>query len=289
MSIMDDLFGPIAANDNKERVCPICYGEVTGHALKKYCGKACARKAEGLVRDYGAAKERALARAPEQRCERCGDTFKGVPKEGKPLRFCARHTKQDNTTNGLVTKALKYGHGIKPASYTVHRPLCPHCGVRFTANGSQLYCTRDCGERARRHVLVVAANDNAQSLNCRECEKQFTPLYGDKRKEFCSKACSTRTFKRIQRRVERARLRVAKVENVDPTKVFERDGWRCQLCGIKTPRKLRGTIEPNAPELDHIMPVSLGGEHSYANTHCACRECNIAKGATPKGQMLLFG
>jgi 5-methylcytosine-specific restriction endonuclease McrA len=83
-------------------------------------------------------------------------------------------------------------------------------------------------------------------------------------------------------------LRGATVELVDPIKVFERDGWRCQLCMRKTPARLRGSYDPRAPELDHIVPISKGGAHSYINTQCACRECNGKKLDRPLGQLRLI-
>ena len=61
--------------------------------------------------------------------------------------------------------------------------------------------------------------------------------------------------------------------------VLARDGWRCKLCGKRTPKRLRGTTHPDAPEIDHIIPLALGGAHSYANTQCSCRDCNGKKGA----------
>ena len=66
-------------------------------------------------------------------------------------------------------------------------------------------------------------------------------------------------------------------ESVDPFKVFDRDGWVCQMCGVPTPRELRATWEDNAPELDHIIPLSKGGPHTYKNTQCSCRKCNQRK------------
>jgi 5-methylcytosine-specific restriction endonuclease McrA len=76
---------------------------------------------------------------------------------------------------------------------------------------------------------------------------------------------------------------------INRTKVFERDGWRCQMCGKATPKYRKGTRYPNAPELDHRTPLALGGPHTYANTQCACRACNAAKGATASiGQLPLI-
>lgn len=50
--------------------------------------------------------------------------------------------------------------------------------------------------------------------------------------------------------------------------VFARDGHRCSYCG--------GTEQPF--QLDHIVPVSKGGETSLANLTVACRPCNLSKG-----------
>lgn len=47
--------------------------------------------------------------------------------------------------------------------------------------------------------------------------------------------------------------------------VFARDKHRCQYCG-KT-----------ADSIDHVVPRSRGGEHSWDNVVAACRSCNTAK------------
>lgn len=70
-------------------------------------------------------------------------------------------------------------------------------------------------------------------------------------------------------------------EVVDRIKVFARDRWRCQMCARK--------VTKDDAELDHIVPLSKGGPHNYANTQCACKQCNRAKGNKALGQQLLFG
>jgi 5-methylcytosine-specific restriction endonuclease McrA len=54
--------------------------------------------------------------------------------------------------------------------------------------------------------------------------------------------------------------------------VFARDGYRCQYCGHRT-RDLT---------LDHVIPRSRGGNHSWENLTSACKSCNHRKaGRTP--------
>ena len=47
--------------------------------------------------------------------------------------------------------------------------------------------------------------------------------------------------------------------------VFARDDWRCQYCGAA------------AENLDHVVPRSRGGSHSWDNVVAACRRCNSRK------------
>src|SRR5690606_17948328 len=100
---------------------------------------------------------------------------------------------------------------------------------------------------------------------------------GPKNRIFCTKKCGDRYSRRIRKRTERARMRDALIDKIDPYKVFEKHQWVCAHCGCDTPRHLRGSIEPNSPELDHITPLSKGGKHSYDNVQLLCRLCNLIK------------
>lgn len=138
-------------------------------------------------------------------------------------------------------------------------------------------------QRWREHKLRM----NKIIKECEECGREYSPYWGYQ--AFCSQTCSKRNHTRRTNNKRDWRIKGQIVDRVDAIKVFERDGWYCQLCGRKTPRKNRGTTKANAPELDHIIPVSKDGEHSYKNTQCACRQCNIEKSNAELGQLRLFG
>ena len=70
--------------------------------------------------------------------------------------------------------------------------------------------------------------------------------------------------------------RNAYVEDVWRSKVYERDGWKCQLCG-KALKRDAVVPHPKAPTLDHIIPLSKGGTHEYANVQAAHFICNSIK------------
>lgn len=48
-----------------------------------------------------------------------------------------------------------------------------------------------------------------------------------------------------------------------------------------------GTCHDKAPELEHIIPLSRGGLHTFSNVACSCRKCNHAKGDKEYGQLNL--
>lgn len=52
--------------------------------------------------------------------------------------------------------------------------------------------------------------------------------------------------------------------------VFKRDSFKCQYCGRSAPDVIL--------EVDHIVPVSEGGENDLINLITSCRDCNRGKG-----------
>lgn len=55
--------------------------------------------------------------------------------------------------------------------------------------------------------------------------------------------------------------------------VFKRDGFTCQYCGSTPPKVIL--------HLDHIFPVSKGGDNGQDNLITSCLDCNLGKAATP--------
>lgn len=67
---------------------------------------------------------------------------------------------------------------------------------------------------------------------------------------------------------------------VSRAKVFNRDGWVCQLCGKSIDRVVRFP-KPLSASLDHIVPLSHGPGtpgHVLDNCQAAHFGCNASKG-----------
>lgn len=174
--------------------------------------------------------------------------------------------------------------------------LCAECGALVSLGNKSKFCLACANARNAARVGAYKADVKARRIAsagvtvkpCGRCGEPFAVVYKDRRLKFCSKSCEVKHRHQVHDPLRRARKRNARVEKVNPTVVFDRDGWRCQICQKRTPRRLRGTTADLAPELDHIVPLTRGGEHSYKNTQCACRKCNARKGKTIYGQVPLF-
>jgi hypothetical protein len=70
----------------------------------------------------------------------------------------------------------------------------------------------------------------------------------------------------------------AVVEVIDRAAIIARDKQRCHLCG--------GHVPDGDVTLDHIIPLSCGGDHTATNLAVAHRSCNCRKGARPANEQL---
>lgn len=226
-------------------------------------------------------------------CRHCGHTIFGPASKV----WCNRSCKEK--FGRLVKAKVRPPRLTKPKRLYQAKPApdvqpCIACGIEFKPrSASHRFCgSKDCNSKRASDLArqkYVEAYVTPLPASCRECGREFSVSVGIKRRSYCSASCSKRNSKRTSRKAGKLRKRLQAVEPVNAFNVFARDGWRCQLCGTSTPRRLRGTYDDRAPELDHIMPISSGGSHSYVNTQCACRKCNAFKGAKPLGQLRLVG
>lgn len=277
-----------------DRTCVVCAaGFVTENRTTTTCSRRCGVRL--AQRSCHATRSANSAARRTRKCERCGIDFIEGSRSSKQIaagaaqRFCSRScarpqpkyaSKREAKHAERVRRALREGRD--PPTLAPMDRRCRHCEQDFQAATGRLFCsdvcrkadaaarTRDASEKA--HAATVKLRE------CQNCGVTFTPVYGAKIRIFCSKRCCKIRSRRVSKAMRRARERATEVRPVDPFEVFRRDGWRCHLCEVATPRSLRGTTSPWAPELDHVIPLSRGGAHTYENTACACRACNIAKG-----------
>lgn len=218
-------------------------------------------------------------------CKKCGKIWIKPVTKGRIPKYCSSKCRPRYPLSGKVY----------PPKWVVK--ICLYCGVEYrTQNGHvQKFCSLECAAKNTADVK----KDNRPAHQCRKCGKHF---YRPKRNTdsyvYCSRKCAGNGRVGIRKEAirvktgsarKRAKAHGVEYEEIDILSVFERDMWRCQICGKKTPKENRGTKYSNAPEIDHRTPISKGGNHKYDNVQCACRSCNLKKSNKNNfGQLPMF-
>lgn len=225
-------------------------------------------------------------------CPDCSAQLPAHAGRGRPQLRCDECRKEHQRALWRATSKRKYQEGRDSRVIA-----CPKCGGRC-AIGRGSADSPMC--RTCRKAATIARNTRA----CQACQLPFTAALPDQR--YCSVECFRSAFgyatrltpgeradaerRRNARKSSRRRalIRGSFVEDVDLLTLADRDQWVCHLCCRKV-RKRTKVGSPMSPSIDHIVPLSRGGEHSYANTALAHLRCNVLKQSNGGGQLLLVG
>lgn len=139
---------------------------------------------------------------------------------------------------------------------------CLWCARPFVARHPRgVYCSDMCRTTPR--------TCNVYIVDCEMCGKVATLR---KPGRFCSMRC-----KNAAKRDPRSRRNRGLVVGPLRAAIFQRDGWRCHLCGESiTTREFRN--RPGDPTIDHLVPRSKGGTNDPANLAAAHNVCNQRRG-----------
>lgn len=117
---------------------------------------------------------------------------------------------------------------------------------------------------------------------CKNCGITYTiASTGYDSEKYCSEKCMKRWTMRIKndRRIKKMQSRKHDTD-ITLEKLFKRDGGVCYLCGRVCDWKdmVDGNAGDRYPSIDHVVPISKGGTHTWGNIKLACRKCNWKKG-----------
>lgn len=158
---------------------------------------------------------------------------------------------------------------------------CALCDAQFTPCTTwQAFCSQRC-RLARKSSPVHVAD-------CEWCNSPHAFRRSTGR--FCSQKCrdahnDSRPDRNRQKNQKRKGHRAG---DYTIAEVALRDGRRCHLCSKRVDMTLSGN-DRMGPTIDHLIPVSAGGDDVITNVRLAHRSCNCSRGAGGGVQLLLVG
>jgi len=106
-----------------------------------------------------------------------------------------------------------------------------------------------------------------------ECNKESSKIIITKNRKIYN-----RKHRRIRDDKEMAKLYGIKYEHINRTLVYRKHNYICTSCNVKCVHPNKDNYnQSNAATLDHIIPKSKGGSHTYDNVTLLCRSCNTIK------------
>jgi 5-methylcytosine-specific restriction endonuclease McrA len=238
--------------------CLSCEKSIIGHR-RKYCDSACRPSS------YKPKSTRT------QCCLNCGVVVEQPKAGGRPRKFCSHKCKD------LLRTAQKPKRRIIST--------CSTCSKEFESNREQKFCSPNCRsvatverERIRREEERNRLYPNGERTTlCGWCKKPRTWKIDESVVNAFHADCS------VDARRARYRIKTVKRQKVVGTpsrvsadRVLEIYGHRCSICGEKIFLNLPRTSKEGLT-VDHVIPISRGGNDEIANLRPAHWICNIRK------------
>lgn len=186
----------------------------------------------------------------KRRCVICG------------AEFTVEHPCIKCQTCSLICK----GKLISKVNFHNTNVICATCGKEFHATPStkRIYCSRDCKdnrngtkeERKERKLIYYRKYREEH----REKYKQYFRVHYQENKE------SIKIKNNDLRQLRRAIRITGSGEYIDRLGLYQRDRGICGICGKK--------VENGEISIDHIIPITRGGTHTWGNVQLAHTNCN---------------
>lgn len=131
----------------------------------------------------------------------------------------------------------------------------------------------------RMNKMLAKSQVQTSMKQCPVCNALFIGS-----RTYCSDSCSRKASYTISKDKRVRRMKEAIVDrNITLEELYKRSNGKCSLCGELCDYNdcyYRGKVfiaGENYPSIDHVIPLSKGGKHSWDNVQLAHRRCNTVK------------
>lgn len=305
--------------------CGVQFEAVGGNAIARTrCCRECQeakdksgerrKRYQQRVSDGTVVPQKRKKQRPHRQCLRCGQALRSKDQSKYCSNACFVADRNDGVqkwdrTNQLAANDRRCGVSLAPSGKIIGRILngfsgfmqrlrafqsrlsrlhCPVCGT-FVQRAASRFCSDECASQFVFHTSCKRCGCPALSKGHRGSAKRTCESCKRHMKQIQSRR-SKKKYGRNHR--DRARYHGVKYVAFPVRSIYERDGYRCQICSKRVFRKARyrksdGKIHPLSPTIDHIVAMSKGGNHEPSNCQTACFRCNSRKSDSGGGQMRL--
>lgn len=196
-------------------------------------------------------------------------------------------------------RCLKCGSVFDRSMITIrkcHKTTCETCRVLEAEVAKEEHAQEVLKRKRERHEAAVEAAA-LRAVAKKESKIHNCPVCGTitSRRKYCSPECCRKANgaynaerSKVHEIRRRTRTRNQIVDrDISLQKLFERDNGICWICGMVcdySDKESNGNtiVAGNLyPSIDHIVPLSQGGEHSWKNVKLAHRICNTVRFYSP--------
>lgn len=288
---------------HEERICECCGNSfISGNANQRFCSRKCQKKLNRLKNESPSEGAKVM---------RQGNRF--TSEEGFVARINAKSSRFEyisgDVKDSFVYIMCKDCLGVVRRSKESLKPsrskilYCPYC--QETLNGMA-----DKAKQERRDNYLKTIEEARKAKAEKEKEKELSrhhvcarcgsPFIGkSSRGMYCSELCSRRAHDSAKEHNRRVRMK-SKGENISLELLIKRDKGICWICNKATDSNdymVRESgafvVGNNYPSIDHVLALSKGGKHTWANVRLAHHICNTRKHAKlfyeeANGQISMF-
>lgn len=186
------------------------------------------------------------------------------------------------------------------------RGTCSECGKavrvgRTSAPPERRRC-QECRKANPRKRSDWSKERVGEPRACELCGEPYVPKrHGRPDQRWCSKSCAQAWRnggrppyekrivvgmpRKLQLRRMRSQRRTETWDGVTDAEIFERDHWKCGICGKRIGKSFKAP-HPRSKSIDHIVPLSEGGDDTAANKRAAHLLCNTTRCNRGGGEQL---
>lgn len=273
------------AREGKTRICPVCNNE-----LPKFKGKYCSDKcrqwsgnvSRGICQDHGLLTKQCVICGKEfqtfkSRKITCSDECSKIrhnksrcpatPEENR-RKYLKKHPNARRQED--IIREAQEKKEIKRANYE-----------KWLAEKEVEWAENRAKKEAQKQANIAYWLEYEAEHECVICKNKYIAHHPFSK--YCSDTCSKKA-ERERRGTYKHRYKGITVDkDISLKKLATRDHNQCQICGLfvdwndytKTDKTI--ICGDMYPSIDHIMPISLGGLHSWTNVQLAHRGCNTRK------------